>query len=200
MVLDEIEKAHPDLFNILLQVMDHATLTDNNGRKADFRNVVLILTTNAGAREMARKSVGFGDGAATTATTPTQAKRRIERTFTPEFRNRLDAGSCSRGLSPRGHPARSSTRRSALLQTQLDEKKVTLELTDGGARLARRARLRPGVRRAADGAPGRRAHQAAARRGAPVRQAGRRAARARVEREGDGLRDVRFERPAGIAA
>src|SRR5438874_1540092 len=59
-VLDEIEKAHPDLFNILLQVMDHATLTDNNGRKADFRNVVLILTTNAGAREMGEKTVGFG--------------------------------------------------------------------------------------------------------------------------------------------
>ena len=61
LVLDEIEKAHPDVFNILLQVMDHATLTDNNGRKADFRNVILIMTTNAGAAEMARESLGFGD-------------------------------------------------------------------------------------------------------------------------------------------
>ena len=61
LLLDEIEKAHPELFNVLLQVMDHATLTDNNGRKADFRNVVLILTTNAGAREMSSKAVGFGE-------------------------------------------------------------------------------------------------------------------------------------------
>src|SRR5262249_14198095 len=88
-VLDEIEKAHPDLFNILLQVMDHATLTDNNGRKADFRNVVLILTTNAGAREMAVKSIGFG-GVASEGVDPSKAKQAIERTFTPEFRNRLD--------------------------------------------------------------------------------------------------------------
>ena len=63
-LLDEIEKAHPDIFNILLQVMDHATLTDNTGRKADFRNVVLILTSNAGSREMSAKSIGFAEGAA----------------------------------------------------------------------------------------------------------------------------------------
>ncbi len=89
LVLDEIEKAHPDLFNILLQVMDHATLTDNFGRKADFRHVILILTTNAGAREMTAKSLGFGsDG----ARTPEQhGKSAIERAFSPEFRNRLDA-------------------------------------------------------------------------------------------------------------
>src|SRR5512138_3003222 len=85
-LLDEIEKAHPDLFNILLQVMDHATLTDNTGRKADFRNVVLIMTTNAGARELTSTPIGFksidsGD----------PAKKPIENLFNPEFRNRLDA-------------------------------------------------------------------------------------------------------------
>jgi ATP-dependent Clp protease ATP-binding subunit ClpA len=86
-LLDEIEKAHPDLFNILLQVMDHATLTDNTGRKADFRNVVLIMTTNAGARELAAQPLGFkaieagGD----------PARKPLENLFNPEFRNRLDA-------------------------------------------------------------------------------------------------------------
>src|SRR5690242_21488582 len=88
LVLDEIEKAHPNLFNILLQVMDHATLTDNNGKKADFRNVVLILTTNAGARDMSAKVLGFGDTKA--VVDGSRAKKAIERTFTPEFRNRLD--------------------------------------------------------------------------------------------------------------
>ena len=86
-LLDEIEKAHPDLFNILLQVMDHATLTDNNGRKSDFRNVVLIMSSNAGSREMAAGSIGFGDSVADSK----NAKKAIERAFTPEFRNRLDA-------------------------------------------------------------------------------------------------------------
>ena len=85
LVLDEIEKAHPNLFNILLQVMDHATLTDNNGKKADFRNVILIMTTNAGAREISEGGIGFqkdqGKG---------QGRGAIERTFNPEFRNRLD--------------------------------------------------------------------------------------------------------------
>ncbi|HTR55669.1 MAG TPA: ATP-dependent Clp protease ATP-binding subunit ClpA [Kofleriaceae bacterium] len=86
-LLDEIEKAHPDLFNILLQVMDHATLTDNNGRKSDFRNVILIMSSNAGSREMALGSIGFGGGPGDT----TAGKKAIERAFTPEFRNRLDA-------------------------------------------------------------------------------------------------------------
>ncbi len=86
LVLDEIEKAHPNLFSILLQVMDHATLTDNNGKKADFRNVILIMTTNAGAREMSGGGMGFHSN-------PASGKGRgaIERTFAPEFRNRLDA-------------------------------------------------------------------------------------------------------------
>ncbi len=96
-VLDEIEKAHPDLFNILLQVMDHATLTDNNGKKSDFRNVVLIMTTNAGAQEMAAKVVGFGAGEGTPDNA--RAKAAIERTFTPEFRNRLDGWMVFAGLS-----------------------------------------------------------------------------------------------------
>ena len=87
-LLDEIEKAHPELFNILLQVMDHATLTDNNGRKADFRNIIIIMTTNAGARDMRAKSMGFGDRPAIDFS---KAKEAMERVFSPEFRNRIDA-------------------------------------------------------------------------------------------------------------
>ncbi len=87
LVLDEIEKAHPNLFNLLLQVMDSATLTDNNGKKADFRNVILIMTTNAGARELSSGGVGFRNQSDTKG----NARGAIERTFTPEFRNRLDA-------------------------------------------------------------------------------------------------------------
>jgi len=86
LLLDEVEKAHPDVFNLLLQVMDHGTLTDNNGRKADFRNVVLVMTTNAGAQEMSRASIGF-----THQDHSTDAMEAIKRLFTPEFRNRLDA-------------------------------------------------------------------------------------------------------------
>jgi len=125
-VLDEIEKAHPDLFNILLQVMDHATLTDNNGRKADFRNVVLILTTNAGAREMSAKSVGFGEKGLTVD--GSRAKRAIERTFPPEFRNRLDGWVLFSGLPPEVI-LRVVDKEVRLLQSQLDDKKVKLELT-----------------------------------------------------------------------
>ncbi len=88
LLLDEIEKAHPDLFNILLQVMDHASLTDNNGRKADFRNVVLIMTSNVGSREMAATKLGFGGDS---SVDPKAGKGALERMFTPEFRNRLDA-------------------------------------------------------------------------------------------------------------
>jgi ATP-dependent Clp protease ATP-binding subunit ClpA len=88
-VLDEIEKAHPNLFNILLQVMDHATLTDNNGKRADFHNVILIMTTNAGAREMSDSKIGFQKGQV--GLSQGQGRGAIERTFSPEFRNRLDA-------------------------------------------------------------------------------------------------------------
>lgn len=84
LLLDEIEKAHPDLFNILLQIMDHGTLTDNNGKQADFRNVVLIMTSNVGAREMSATPIGFGDIALG------NANREVEKMFSPEFRNRLD--------------------------------------------------------------------------------------------------------------
>ncbi|MCY1001316.1 ATP-dependent Clp protease ATP-binding subunit ClpA [Myxococcus sp. MISCRS1] len=125
-VLDEIEKAHPDLFNILLQVMDHATLTDNNGRKADFRNIVLILTTNAGAQEMSTKSIGFGDLAK--PADATRAKKAIERTFTPEFRNRLDGWILFSGLPPE-IILKVVDKEVRLLQKMLEERKVKLELT-----------------------------------------------------------------------
>src|SRR5215210_2579371 len=98
LLLDEIEKAHPDIFNVLLQVMDHATLTDNNGRKADFRQVVLIMTTNAGSRELSAANIGFWEsGAGERALEARQkaaqqrSKQAIEKVFSPEFRNRLDA-------------------------------------------------------------------------------------------------------------
>ncbi len=86
LLLDEIEKAHPEVFNLLLQVMDHGTLTDNNGRKADFRSVIIIMTTNAGAQDMERASIGF-----TTQDHRSDGMEAIKRLFTPEFRNRLDA-------------------------------------------------------------------------------------------------------------
>ncbi len=125
LVLDEIEKAHPDLFNILLQVMDHATLTDNNGRKADFRNVVIILTTNAGAREMKEKSLGFGERSAIDAS---KAKSAIERAFSPEFRNRLDGWIVFGALS-KDVILKVVDKEVGLLQKLLDDKKVTLKLT-----------------------------------------------------------------------
>jgi len=86
LLLDEIEKAHPDIFNVLLQVMDHGTLTDNNGRKADFRNVIIVMTTNAGAETMNKSTIGF-----TTQRQQGDEMADIKRLFTPEFRNRLDA-------------------------------------------------------------------------------------------------------------
>ena len=105
-LLDEIEKAHPDIYNILLQVMDHATLTDNTGRKADFRNVVLILTSNAGSREMSAASIGFAEGGSGDAhderlrrAAASKSKTAIEKVFSPEFRNRLDAIVTFRTLS-----------------------------------------------------------------------------------------------------
>jgi ATP-dependent Clp protease ATP-binding subunit ClpA len=88
LLFDEIEKAHPDLINILLQVLDHGTLTDNNGKKADFRNVIIIMSSNAGAREMSSKTIGFGDSA---GDVKNKGMTAIERMFSPEFRNRLDA-------------------------------------------------------------------------------------------------------------
>jgi len=101
-LLDEIEKAHPDVFNILLQVMDHATLTDNTGRKADFRNTVLILTSNAGSRELSSQAIGFADGGDGSggSSKESRSKSAVERIFSPEFRNRLDAIVTFKALAP----------------------------------------------------------------------------------------------------
>jgi ATP-dependent Clp protease ATP-binding subunit ClpA len=125
-LLDEIEKAHPDIFNILLQVMDHAALTDNTGRKADFRNVVLVLTSNAGSREMSQRSMGFFEGGAADVTS--RSKAAIERVFSPEFRNRLDAivtfGSLSREVMEQ-----IVDKFILQLEQQLMERKVAITLT-----------------------------------------------------------------------
>ncbi len=100
LLLDEIEKAHPDIFSILLQVMDYATLTDNNGKKADFRNVILIMTSNAGAKDLAKSVIGFGDRSKDTSA---KGKEAIDRLFNPEFRNRLDAIISFAPLTASGH-------------------------------------------------------------------------------------------------
>jgi ATP-dependent Clp protease ATP-binding subunit ClpA len=123
LLLDEIEKAHPDLFSILLQVMDHATLTDNNGRKADFRNVILVMTTNAGAQELSRAMIGFHGGLGQGS-----PKGVLERMFAPEFRNRLSATIEFAPLSP---PVmlRVVDKFIAELQERLDKQKVTLSVT-----------------------------------------------------------------------
>ncbi|MGB8221688.1 MAG: ATP-dependent Clp protease ATP-binding subunit ClpA [Polyangiales bacterium] len=127
-ILDEIEKAHPELFNILLQVMDHAKLTDNNGREADFRNIVLVMTTNAGAFEATEKVVGFGGGDELKHFASGRARQVIERIFTPEFRNRLDAVVYFGGL--RKEIIRLVVDKEvALLGDLLAEKKVRLELS-----------------------------------------------------------------------
>ena len=126
LLLDEIEKAHPDLFNILLQVMDHATLTDNNGRKADFRNVILIMTTNAGSREMSMAKIGFGGEQG--AQDMGAAKKALERLFTPEFRNRLDATVTFGGLPPEVIK-RVAQKFIDELDGQLAEKRVQLEVS-----------------------------------------------------------------------
>ena len=121
-LLDEIEKAHPEVFNILLQVMDHGTLTDNNGRKADFRNAILVMTTNAGAREMSRESVGFiqQDHSA-------DGMSQINKLFTPEFRNRLDAV-IQFGSLDRESVLRVVDKLILELEAQLEDRDVTLEL------------------------------------------------------------------------
>ncbi|WP_372782777.1 ATP-dependent Clp protease ATP-binding subunit ClpA [Litorivivens sp.] len=123
-LLDEIEKAHPDLFNLLLQVMDHGALTDNNGRKADFRNVILVMTTNAGAESMSKRSIGF-----TEQDNSTDSLEAINRLFTPEFRNRLDS-------IVQFDPLDTSVVLTVVdkflieLQSQLDDKQVTLHIDD----------------------------------------------------------------------
>ena len=123
LLLDEIEKAHPDVFNILLQVMDHGTLTDNNGRKADFRNVAVVMTTNAGAEQRHRRSMGF-----TPQDHSPDAMEAISKTFSPEFRNRLDAIVEFDQLD-RSIIGRIVDKFIFELENQLEEKRVTLELT-----------------------------------------------------------------------
>ncbi len=131
LLLDEIEKAHPDLFNILLQVMDHGRLTDNNGKQADFRNVVLIMTSNAGARDLSAKSIGFGDSS------PGSATQAVERTFSPEFRNRLDA---IVPFQPLGEETmlRIVDKFIGELRQRLVEQKVTLKLSSAARSLLAR--------------------------------------------------------------
>jgi len=123
-LLDEIEKAHPEVFNLLLQVMDHGTLTDNNGRKADFRNVILVMTSNAGAEELARRSIGFSN-----QDNSTDGMEVINRTFTPEFRNRLDAVIQFQQLDER-IIFNVVDKFLVELQAQLDPKGVLLEVSD----------------------------------------------------------------------
>ncbi|UCG78051.1 MAG: ATP-dependent Clp protease ATP-binding subunit ClpA [Nitrospirota bacterium] len=126
LLLDEIEKAHPDIFSILLQIMDYATLTDNNGKKADFRNVILIMTSNAGARDMDKSVIGFGD-----RSKDTRAKGReaIDRLFSPEFRNRLDDIITFDPLTPEvmGLVVDKFLNE---LRDQLKDRKIRIEMTD----------------------------------------------------------------------
>ncbi|MDE1461578.1 ATP-dependent Clp protease ATP-binding subunit ClpA [Spartinivicinus poritis] len=124
LLMDEIEKAHPEVFNLLLQVMDHGTLTDNNGRKADFRNVIIVMTTNAGAETVSRASIGF-----TEQDHSTDGMEAIKKTFSPEFRNRLDAIIQFGNLDPDviKHVVDKFLTE---LQTQLDDKKVLLEVDE----------------------------------------------------------------------
>jgi ATP-dependent Clp protease ATP-binding subunit ClpA len=121
-LLDEVEKAHPDIFNLLLQVMDHGTLTDNNGRKTDFRNIILIMTTNAGAESLDRTSIGFAK-----QDHSSDAMADIKKTFTPEFRNRLDT-IVQFGSLPLNIIATVVDKFLVKLQNQLDEKKVFLNV------------------------------------------------------------------------
>ncbi|MDP2695313.1 MAG: AAA family ATPase, partial [Gallionella sp.] len=124
LLMDEIEKAHPDIFNILLQVMDHGTLTDNNGRKADFRNVVIVMTTNAGAEALNKTQIGF-----TKTATAGDEMADIKRLFTPEFRNRLDA---IISFAPLDHEVilRVVDKFLMQLEEQLHDKKVEVVFTD----------------------------------------------------------------------
>jgi len=124
LLLDEIEKAHPDVFNLLLQVMDHGTLTDNNGRKADFRHVIIVMTTNAGAFEMNRPSIGF-----TQQDHASDGMEAIKRLFSPEFRNRLDGIIQFNGLDSRTIQ-RVVDKLLVEVEAQLEQKGVQLHVDD----------------------------------------------------------------------
>jgi ATP-dependent Clp protease ATP-binding subunit ClpA len=128
LLLDEVEKAHPDVFNLLLQVMDHGTLTDNNGRKADFRHVIIVMTTNAGAQEMARPSIGF-----TNADNTSDGLEAIRRIFSPEFRNRLDAVIQFASLEP-ATIERVVDKLILEVEAQLEQKGVSISLDDAARR------------------------------------------------------------------
>jgi ATP-dependent Clp protease ATP-binding subunit ClpA len=128
LLLDEIEKAHPDVFNLLLQVMDHGTLTDNNGRKADFRHVIIVMTTNAGAADMARASIGFMPSDNTS-----DGMEAIKKMFSPEFRNRLDAVIQFGGLDE-STIERVVEKLLVEIETQLEGKRVSLQLDDEARR------------------------------------------------------------------
>jgi ATP-dependent Clp protease ATP-binding subunit ClpA len=125
LLMDEIEKAHPDVFNVLLQVMDHGTLTDNNGRKADFRNVIIVMTTNAGAETMGKSTIGF-----TNKREQGDEMADLKRMFSPEFRNRLDATVSFRALDEEVI-LRVVDKFLLQLEGQLAEKKVEVTFTDG---------------------------------------------------------------------
>jgi ATP-dependent Clp protease ATP-binding subunit ClpA len=124
LLLDEVEKAHPDVYNLLLQVMDHGTLTDNNGRKADFRNVIIVMTTNAGAEALSRRTIGFntGDNSA-------DLMGVLNNTFTPEFRNRLDTIIQFSSLDERT-VANVVDKFIIELETQLEQKRVSLQVDE----------------------------------------------------------------------
>jgi len=128
LLLDEIEKAHPDVFNLLLQVMDHGTLTDNNGRKADFRHVIIVMTTNAGAAEMGRASIGF-----TQQDHASDGMEAVRRIFSPEFRNRIDA---IIQFAPLDAPTieRVVDKLVIEIEAQLEQKAVTLSVDDAARR------------------------------------------------------------------
>jgi ATP-dependent Clp protease ATP-binding subunit ClpA len=128
LLLDEIEKAHPDIYNILLQVMDHGKLTDHNGKAVDFRNVILIMTTNAGASDMAKAPMGFSSAKRTG-----EDSEAINKLFTPEFRNRLDSTITFGGLPPEVI-AKVVEKFIFQLEAQLADRGVTIELSDGAAK------------------------------------------------------------------
>jgi len=128
LLLDEIEKAHPDVFNLLLQVMDHGTLTDNNGRKADFRHVIIVMTTNAGAFEMSRPSIGF-----TQSDTTSDGMEAIRRLFSPEFRNRLDAV-IQFGSLDQDTIERVVDKLLVEAEAQLEQKRVSISVSDQARR------------------------------------------------------------------
>ncbi len=137
LLLDEIEKAHPDIFNILLQIMDHGTLTDTNGKPTDFRHVILLMTSNVGARELAQRTPGFselGEGMTPRHAKDTDADRAVERLFSPEFRNRLDARLRFNPLSPKVME-QIVDKFIRELSSQLGERKVTIEITDAARTL-----------------------------------------------------------------